>query len=62
MGHIMTEEEWKQHRQRAVTVPGLGEVSRMDNGLIAIEGRTCRPFEQLTELEKRLLANVNIGV
>lgn len=51
----MNEHEWKLHRERAVTIPGLGEVSRMDSGLIKIEGCAPRPFDQLTPHEKQLL-------
>jgi len=47
----MTDEEYQYHRKRAVSIPPLGECSRMRSGLIKIEGRA--PISE-SELERTL--------
>jgi hypothetical protein len=43
----MTDEEWRFHRQHSVSIPTLGECSRMRDGRFKIEGHAPMTEEEL---------------
>ena len=46
----MTDEDYRYHRSRAITIDSLGYCSRMKNGLVKIEGRAPMTEDELRQV------------